>query len=66
MDARRYGISLRVSNSKLDVDLNTRREISYLQVAIYYFVYRINTIALYRQKKSTLIMNENERIHNPE
>ena len=30
-----------------DVVLNTRREISYLQATMYYFVYHINTIALY-------------------
>ena len=35
--------------SKIDRDvvLNTRREISYLQATMYYFVYHINTIALY-------------------
>ena len=30
-----------------DVKLNTRREIPYLQATMYYFVYHINTIALY-------------------
>ena len=30
-----------------------------------YFVYHISTIALYRQEKSTLLMNENKRIDNP-
>ena len=48
-----------------DVELNTRREISYLQAAVYYFVYHINTIAFYWQEKSTLLMNENIRIDNP-
>ena len=35
--------------SKIDRDvvLNTRREISYLQATMYYFVYHINIIALY-------------------
>ena len=50
MGARRYGISLRVFNSiahASDVELNTRREIPYLQATMYYFVYHINTIALY-------------------
>ena len=32
---------------KWDVELNTRRGISYLPTTIYYFVYHINTIALY-------------------
>ena len=68
MGARRYGISLREFNSvahKWDVELNTRREISYLQVTRYYFVYHVNTIAFYWQEKSTLLMNENKRIDNP-
>ena len=30
----------------------------------YHFVYHINTIALYRQKKPTLLMNENKEIDN--
>ena len=66
MGVRRYGISLRVFNSiahEWDVELNTRREIPYLQVTMYYFVYHINTIALYRQEKPTSLMNEiNESI----
>ena len=68
MGARRYGISLREFNSvahEWDVELNTRREISYLQVTRYYFVYHVNTIAFYWQEKSTLLMNENKRIDNP-
>ena len=68
MGARRYGISLREFNSvahEWDVELNTRREISYLQVTRYYFVYHVNTIAFYWQEKSTLLMNENKTIDNP-
>ena len=42
-----------------------KREISYLQANMYYFVYHITTIALYWQEKSTLLMNENKRIDNP-
>ena len=41
------------------------KEISYLQAAINYFVYHINTIALYWQEKSTFLMYENKRIDNP-
>ena len=50
MGARRYGISLRVFNSiahELGAELNTKREIPYLQATMYYFVYHINTIAFY-------------------
>ena len=32
---------------------------------MYYFVYHVNSIALYRQEKSTLFINENKRIDNP-
>ena len=35
-------------------------EIPYLQATMYYFVYHINTIALYRQEKPTTLMNENK------
>ena len=51
--ARRYGISLQVFSSLVSaanewgVELNTRREIPYLQATMYYFVYHRNTIALY-------------------
>ena len=48
-----------------DVELNRRREISSTQGTMYYFVYRINTIALSWQEKSTLLMNENKRIASP-
>ena len=44
MGARRYGISLRVFNSiayEWDVELNSRREISYIQATMYQFVYLI-------------------------
>ena len=46
-------------------ELNTRREISYLQATMYYFVYHINTIALYWQEKSILFVNGNKGIENP-
>ena len=68
MGVRGYGISLGVFSSiahEWDVELNTRTEISHLQTTMYYFVYHINTIALYCQQKSTLLMNENKRIDNP-
>ena len=68
MGARRYGISLWVFNliaHKWDAKLNTRREIPYLQATMYYFVYHINTIALYWEKKPTSLMNENIWIDNP-
>ena len=42
--------------------LNMRREIIwYLQATMYYFVYYINTIALYRHEKSILLMNNKKR-----
>ena len=47
------------------IELNTRREISYLQATMYYFVYHINTIALYWEEKPTSLMNENKWIGNP-
>ena len=47
-----------------DFKMNTQREIPYLQATTYYFVYHINTVALYWQEKSTLLMNENKRIDN--
>ena len=49
MGARGYGISPRVFNSiahEWDVQLNTRREIPYLQATMYYFVYHVNEIAV--------------------
>ena len=46
-------------------DLNTRREISYLQATMYDFFYRINTLVFYWQENSSLSMNENKRIDNP-
>ena len=45
-------------------ELNTRREITRLQATMYYFVYRINTIALYWEEKPTSLMNENKWIDN--
>ena len=49
-----------------DVELHARREISYLQATMYYFVDHINTItALSWQEKLSLLMNENKRIANP-
>ena len=68
MSVRGYGISLGVFSSIAhgwDVELNTRTEISHLQTTMCYFVYHINTKALYCQQKSTLLMNENKRIDNP-
>ena len=73
MGARSCGISLRVFNTiahEWDVELYTRGEISYLQATMYYFVYHINTKALYWLAKSTLLMNEwmnekKKKIDNP-
>ena len=69
MGTRRYRISLdssRVSAAnEWVVELNTRREIPYLQATTYYFVYHTNTIALYWEEKPTSLMNENNWIDNP-
>ena len=69
MGARRYRISLdssRVSAAnEWVVELNTRREIPYLQATTYYFVYHTNTISLYWEEKPTSLMNENNWIDNP-
>ena len=54
-------LEVRAANER-NVELNTRKEISYLQATTYYFVYHINTITLYWQDKSTLLINENKRI----
>ena len=53
--------------NKWDVEWKTRGEISYPQatICLYYFVYHTNTVALYWQEKSTLLMIENKRIDNP-
>ena len=57
MGARKYGISLQVSNSiahewaQRMSEMSSWREISYLQTTMYYFVYHINTIALYWENK---------------
>ena len=48
-----------------DFELNTTREIPYLQAALYYFGYLINTVALSWREKSILWTNENKRIDNP-
>ena len=47
-----------------DVELNTRREIPYLKATMYYFVYHINTIALYWEEKPNSWNNENKWIDN--
>ena len=47
-------------------ELNTRREIPYLQATMYCFVYHVNTKALYWQEKPTSSMNENKLIDNPQ
>ena len=44
----------------LVVELNTRREIPYLQATMYYFVHHINTIALHWEEKATSLINENK------
>ena len=46
-------------------ELNTRREISFLQATMYYFVYHVNTMAIKCQEKSIQLMNENKRIDIP-
>ena len=63
MGTHRYGISLRVLNSiarEWDDELNTRKEISYLQATMYH-VHKHNSLLV--TKKSTLSMNENKRIN---
>ena len=52
MGARRYGISLRVEHEK--------RNFISTEATMYYFVYHINTIALYWEEKPTSLMNENK------
>ena len=47
-----------------DVELNTRREIPYLQATMYFFVYHRNTRALYCAEKPTSFMNDNKWIDN--
>ena len=48
-----------------DFESNTRRKIPYLQATVFYFVYNINTIALYLEEKPTSLMNENKWLQNP-
>ena len=40
--------------------MGAHKEIPYLQATMYYFVYHINTIALYWEENPTLLMNENK------
>ena len=47
-----------------DVESNTRTDIPYLQATMYYFVYYINTIALYRQEKLIMLKTKNRGINN--
>ena len=74
MGARRYEISLRAFNSiahewpqrTREISSWTREEkIPYLQATVFYFVYNINTIALYLEEKPTSLMNENKWLDNP-
>ena len=66
MGARRYEISLRLLVSHRAIELITRREIPYLRVPMYYFVYHIDTIALCSQEEPTSLMNKNKWIDNPQ
>ena len=43
---------------------NTRTDIPYLQATMYYFVYYINTIAVYRQEKPIILKTKNRGINN--
>ena len=68
MGARKYGISFRVFNSiaqELDVELNTRGKILYLQATMFYFFYYGNARALHWQEKPTSWKSENKTIDNP-
>ena len=74
MGACRCGITLDSSRvgaaNEKDVELNTRREISYLQATIYYyyffFFYQTNKITLYRQNDLGLRMvKASPFIHQP-
>ena len=47
-----------------DVESNTRTDIPYIQATMYYFVYYINTIALYRQEKPIILKTKNRGINN--
>ena len=47
------------------VEFNRRREIPYLHATMYWFVYHINTVALYWEKKPASLMTENKWIDNP-
>ena len=67
---RSYGISLRLFKlvarewEQWDVESNTRTDIPYLQATMYYFVYYINTIALYRKVKPIILKTKNRGINN--
>lgn len=57
----RYGISLPVFNwiaHESGVQLTMRKEIRYLQTAMYNFVQHVNTTALHWQEKLTSLMNK--------
>ena len=47
-----------------DVESNTRTDIPSLQATMYYFVYYIHTIALYRQEKPIILKTKNKGIDN--
>ena len=40
--------------------MGAHKEIPHLQATMYYFIYHINTIALYLQEKPTTSMTENK------
>ena len=63
MGMQRYGISLQVFNSishGWEIELNTRREILYLQATIYYFV---NYITILLRRRSQLHSCFEKRTH---
>ena len=65
MDARRYGISLRVFNSIAHEWAQRTSEMSsWTQETMYYFFYHINTRALYCAEKPSSFMNDNKWIDN--
>lgn len=65
MGACRYGISLQVftHTSWVRCQVEHKKRIPYLQPNMYYFVYHINTIALFQQEKLTSLMNEKKWIN---
>ena len=69
MRAHRYGISRWVFNSIAHEWAQRTSEVliwTHLQATMYYFVYHINTVALYWEEKPTSLMNENKWIDNPQ